>query len=118
MIILGSKVGSVLKKNSSRWVPPLSRTNTQRIGTRLLPDLYQCPARLRMPTRRMPPPYHATVSRRRRDAAAACRGLDSATLNPRASLAVVRGRTPGLTHQISQGFGPVQLTGSRSSTPL
>ena len=24
----------------------------------------------------------------------------------------------GLTHQISQGFGPVQLTGSRSSTPL
>ena len=24
----------------------------------------------------------------------------------------------GLTHQISQGFGPVQLTGSRFSTPL
>ena len=24
----------------------------------------------------------------------------------------------GLTHQISQGFGPVLLTGSRSSTPL
>ncbi|MGA8349785.1 MAG: hypothetical protein WB773_18500 [Isosphaeraceae bacterium] len=24
----------------------------------------------------------------------------------------------GLTHQISQGFGRVQLTGSRSSTPL
>ena len=29
-----------------------------------------------------------------------------------------RVRWAGLTHQISQGFGPVQLTGSRSSTPL
>ena len=29
-----------------------------------------------------------------------------------------QGQRPGLTHQISQGFGPVQLTGSRSSTPL
>jgi len=28
------------------------------------------------------------------------------------------GMSSGLTHQISQGFGPVQLTGSRSSTPL
>ena len=38
------------------------------------------------------------------------------------SVAVIRylqrARRPGLTHQISQGFGPVQLTGSRFSTPL
>jgi hypothetical protein len=38
-------------------------------------------------------------------------------LNPALSRAY-RGMTPGLTHQISQGFGPVQLTGSRFSTPL
>ena len=29
-----------------------------------------------------------------------------------------RPHDPGLTHQISRGFGPVQSTGSRSSTPL
>src|SRR3954470_21187474 len=79
MIVTGSSVGSVLKKNSSRWVPSRSRTNTQRTGTSPPPDLYQCPTRLRVPTRRVPPPYQATGRGRSRLApAATCRGLGSA----------------------------------------
>src|SRR5512135_637262 len=79
MIATALSVGSVLKKNSSRWVPSRSRTNTQRIGTSPAPDLYQCPVRLSRPTRRVPPPYQATERcRSRRASAAACRGLGNA----------------------------------------
>jgi hypothetical protein len=61
--------GSVVKKYSSRWVPSRSRTNTQRIGTRPRPDLYQGSRPLAVSTRRVPPPYQPTDRRFRRPTA-------------------------------------------------
>src|SRR5690606_22181751 len=76
-IAVGSILGSVLKKYSSRWVPVRSRTNTQAIGTNPSPALYQCPTPPVSPTSRVPPPYQATVSVRTSADAAAWLGLGS-----------------------------------------
>src|SRR3954468_18033552 len=77
----GVRAGSVVKKYSARWVPVRSSTNTQRIGASPHPDLYQCPTRVAVATRRVPPPSQPPVSRVREHGArlaTACRGLGRA----------------------------------------
>src|SRR5687768_4245876 len=65
MTTAGTRAGSVVNRYSSRWVPVRSATNTHRTGTSPRPDLYQCPVLVTTATRRVPPPYHPTVSRDR-----------------------------------------------------
>src|SRR5688572_582102 len=63
MTAAGASARSVVKKNSSRWVPWRSRTNTQRNSTSPRPDLYQWPVPPavwtwradRVPADRLPP---------------------------------------------------------------
>src|SRR3954470_14624673 len=71
----GVMLGSVVSRYSSRWVPVMSRTYTQRIGRTPAPLLYHWPAPVAAATCRVPPPYQLTVSRARAAVAAACRGL-------------------------------------------
>src|SRR5262249_17063434 len=79
MISGGFSAGSVVEKYSSRCVPLSSRTNPQRSGARPWPDLYQWPVPLLTATRRVPPPYQPTLSRRsRRAPATAALGLGKA----------------------------------------
>src|SRR5947208_16706824 len=71
----GASPGSVVNRYSSRCGPVASLTNTHRTGTSPPPPLYQCPVPVAASTRRVPPPYHATVNRVRDAVAAAWLGL-------------------------------------------
>ena len=122
MIAAGSSAGSVVKKYSSRCVPSRSRTNTQRIGTSPAPDLYQCPVPLSRPTRRVPPPYQATVQpaqppRRR----GGLPGLGQRRpLDPRPALARVRRRRVeqvGVGVELADQRQPAGGGGGRTGRP-